>query len=365
MARTGAERTDVAVVWPSRLLRSQHTRLVYLDLNHWIGLAKAAVGHWDGKRFSTALEAVLAHRDGWTYVIGGPLMMELTGILRRQQRQDLGQIIEELTGYSCVMPLTTIAALELETALCRATGTAERFEAVPLIGRGVLQALGLRGGMRVRDRDGNDVTDQARREAPGGAAYFDQRIGKAERDLDRSVIRGPADDTVEEELRRDGWDPSGARRGAEQRAQQEQDFALQLAEDPQWRRGRLRDVIAARYLALEIESIREDALRAHEVRLSEVLTSVEAAREFTDAMPAADTWITLRTAKHRNPDSAWKPNDIFDIDALSVVAPYCDVVVTERHSAHVLRQADAPRRYGTTLLTSLDELADHVSTTTD
>src|SRR4051794_25555193 len=74
MTRTGAERTDVAVLWPSRLLRPQLTRLVYLDLNQWIGLAKAAVGHRDGKRFSTALEAVLAHRDGWTYVIGGPLM---------------------------------------------------------------------------------------------------------------------------------------------------------------------------------------------------------------------------------------------------------------------------------------------------
>jgi hypothetical protein len=52
MIRTGAERTDVAVLWPSRLLRPQHTRLVYLDLNQWIGLAKAAVGHRDGKRFS-------------------------------------------------------------------------------------------------------------------------------------------------------------------------------------------------------------------------------------------------------------------------------------------------------------------------
>jgi len=64
-------------------------------------------------------------------------------------------------------------------------------------------------------------------------------------------------------------------------------------------------------------------------------------------MRAADVWITLMTAKHRNRDSVWRPNDIFDVDALSVAAAYCDVVVTERHAAHVLARAGIPERLGT------------------
>ena len=78
------------------------------------------------------------------------------------------------------------------------------------------------------------------------------------------------------------------------------------------------------------------------------------ARRFTDSMRAADIWITLLTAKHRSSDSVWEPNDIFDADALSVAAAYCDVVVTERHPAHVLTQGGVTDRLGTTILTDLD-----------
>jgi hypothetical protein len=147
---------------------------------------------------------------------------------------------------------------------------------------------------------------------------------------------------------------------AEARAQQERDQAARLAAEPRWRRGGLRDVIAARYLALEIEEIREDALAAHGLRLTNVVTEIALGRRFTDSMRSADVWITLRTAKHRNPDSVWKSNDIFDIDALSVAAAYCDVVVTERHSAHVLTQAGVPKRIGNRILTSVDQLAGHL-----
>lgn len=70
------------------------------------------------------------------------------------------------------------------------------------------------------------------------------------------------------------------------------------------------------------------------------------------------------TAKHRSADSQWEPNDIFDVDALSVAAAYCDVVVTERHAAHVLTQAGVTGTLGTTILTDLDQLAAHLTAVT-
>jgi hypothetical protein len=115
---------------------------------------------------------------------------------------------------------------------------------------------------------------------------------------------------------------------------------------------------------MEIEEIRNDALAAHGVRLADVFDDIERARRFIDSMRAADIWITLMTAKHRNPDSAWEPNDIFDIDALSVAAAYCDVVVTERHAAHVLARAAVTERLGTTIYTGLGQLATHLTPAT-
>lgn len=359
VTRVGAERSDARLVWPSRLIPAA-CRLVYLDLNQWIALAKANTGHRDGVRWRSALEVMRERLEGWTYVISLPLIMEITGNLRRSQREDLADVIEELTDYACVMPLTTIAALEFESSLAALTPITERFAPVPLLGNGIGQAFGVRGGFRVRDRDGNDVTERARMEAPVGPDEFDRRFAEAERQLNRSVIGGPRSDEEEQELRAMGWDPSAAFAGAERRAQQERELAVRLDAEPRWRRGRLRDLIAARYVALEMEEVRKDAVAAHGLRLPAVLGDLERARAFTDSMPAADVWITLRTAKHRNASSVWKPNDIFDIDALSVAAAYCEVVVTERHSAHVLTNTGTDARHRTTVLTDLGLLADHL-----
>jgi hypothetical protein len=360
MTRVGAERTDVAPLWPAALIPPER-RLIYLDLNQWIAMAKADVGHPDGRRLQAALEALRANRTGWTYAICMPLIAELTGIRNRRQRADLARMIEEFTDYACVMPLTTMAPLEFESALAAVAPITERFAPIPLVGNGVMQAFGMRGHLRVRDRAGRDVTDQARQQSRLGPEEFDRRLAQGELDLNRAVIRGPADDEEEARLRARGWNTSATREVAERRAQQEREQAARLATDPHWRRGRLRDLVATRYLELEVADILTDALAAHGLRTSELFDEPEQLRRFTDSMPTADVWVTLMTAKHRSADTVWKPNDIFDVDALSVAAAYCDVVVTERHAAHVLSTAGVPERLGTTVLTDLDQLAAHVT----
>jgi len=51
-------RTDVDYVWPDALVRPSGVRLLYLDQNHWINLAKAAVGRPAGRPYRNALEAL-------------------------------------------------------------------------------------------------------------------------------------------------------------------------------------------------------------------------------------------------------------------------------------------------------------------
>jgi hypothetical protein len=206
MSRVGAERTSATPIWPTKLVRPA-TRLIYLDLDQWIALARANTGHPDGLQTQAAFARLRARLDGWTYVIGMPLIMEITGIRRRGQLAALADVIEELTDFACIMPLTTIAPLEFESALAAFAPIEERFESIPLLGRGVLQACGMRGGLKVRDRAGNDVTARARMEARVGPEEFDRRMAEGERLLDRSVLRGPAGDEEERQLRSVGWDP--------------------------------------------------------------------------------------------------------------------------------------------------------------
>ena len=59
---------------------------------------------------------------------------------------------------------------------------------------------------------------------------------------------------------------------------------------------------------------------------------------------------------HRNESTRWSANDIFDIDAMSLAIPYCDIVVTEQHVSHLLTTHDAGTRAQTMIVSSLAEL---------
>ena len=103
------------------------------------------------------------------------------------------------------------------------------------------------------------------------------------------------------------------------------------------------------------------ALAARNLELEEVFPDPKYARRFVDSMPSADVCVSLITAAHRNPQTRWTGNDMFDIDALSVAVPYCDIVVTERHARHALEVAGAPDRAGTAVMATLEGLAAAIS----
>ena len=73
----------------------------------------------------------------------------------------------------------------------------------------------------------------------------------------------------------------------------------------------------------------------------------------------------MRSAKHRQTEQRWEPNDFIDVVALPVAAVYCDVVVTERQWVHRLRQGKVDQRYDTVLLTDTADLVKVFATRAD
>lgn len=226
---------------------------------------------------------------------------------------------------------------------------------IPVLGIGVLQAFGRKRRLQIFSSDGQ-VTEQFRRDFEGGPEAFDEWRTEAERRLDRSVLRGPTDEGAPE-LENLGWDPTYASRIAEQRAQNERDQAQRLDASPHWRRGRLRDIVSARYLITDAEIALNEVLAEHKIRLADIASTPEVARSFTDSMPGGDAWISLVTAAHRNSQTKWTSNDIFDFDALAVAVPYCDAVVTDRHARHLLSAEGVSKRLEIEIFATLDELA--------
>jgi hypothetical protein len=312
----GIHRSDISYIWPSsRLFRpSLDIKIVYLDLNHWIYLAKAATGHPDGARHLVALETLRRARASgkFIFVLSGTHHMEIEGIKSPRQRRDITDVMEELTGFRTLLSRAVLIRLEIEAALDELTAPRSDpiYPPLTLIGNGVFHAFGLRGGLRIRNAQGEDVTETARLEWPQGPEAFDRWQAEGELRLERSVLRGPTDEEAPE-LRAQGWRPETARRIAEERAAQEQEQAARFdTERGRWRRGRTRDVVAGRHMLIELNEWLSEGLSARGIELLEHFDAPDKARRFTDSMPSSDIAITLMTARHRNPQTRWTANDI-------------------------------------------------------
>lgn len=363
----GTRRSNTPHIWPTQIeLPDPAVSVAYLDLNHWVGLAKAFVGHSDGRRFEATLAACIAAADEGSAVfpVSDSLFFEMSKLYRHRQRRDLRLVIERLSGFKCIMGRTEVSMLEIEAMLDEVAGPAHStFGSVPYLGNGIATAMGVVGGFKVRNESGEDVTASVADEFPGGAAEFMNLLESAELELNRKVIEGPSSPSEEAELRERGWRPYPHEESSAKRLQQEVDQVSVFNANPKWRRGRIRDVIAAREVLIEINELLFDGMKRRGATLETVVDSVEAWRRACDSMPSFDVAVTLKAAYHRNPEHRWTTNDIHDIDALASTVPYCDVVATDKAAANTLSQSGCLRRFNTVVTAELRDVPALLSAT--
>ena len=260
--------------------------------------------------------------------------------------------MEELTDFAALVSRVIVMELEVAAMLDRFAREPSPLPMIPLIGRGVRHTAGVQSGLRIMGPSG-DETDRVRDRM--GAKVLDDLVAEANLLLERSVLRGPTDEEVQN-LRALGWNPEAVTQVAERRAAEERAQTLRLDGGGPWRHSRLRDVVSARELLIEFQNILPRALAERGLMLSDVISNPQSARAFVRAMPSTDVSIELKTAWHRNRDKGWTANDIYDIDAMSLAVPYCDIVVTEKACHHALEAARLGKRMHTALLRDLEDL---------
>ena len=359
----GADRVEVAYVWPRTLIRPPRPpKLVYLDLNQWIALAKASAGHRDGARYQEALDLCIAAVDDGRAVfpISDSIYFEVSKIGPYRQRRDLREVIERVCGYRVVTSRSVISAHEIEALLDDLVGpNPHQINSMEYLDWGVARAFGMVGGFRVRDASGEDVTREVRLRHRDGPEAFDRALAQAELELNRKTLEGPTPEE-EPELRADGWDPTAARQISERRANQEVEQVARFNDDPSWRRGRIRDVVAAREVVVEINETLHRGLSERGSALDSVFSEVGQTRRTFDSMPSFDVAVTLKTSYHRDPNHRWTTNDVHDIDAMGSTLPYCDIVVTDKAMASHIHRTGLSERLQTVALARLSELDRHL-----
>jgi hypothetical protein len=285
-AAAGAAGAVPEIVWPLRVVQpARPPALVYLDLNHCIYLARTAAGLTAPDGYDDLHRAAIAARrqSRAVFPLSGTHYMEMSGILDPAQRTAVAEMMEDLSGFQVLLGRVTIAELEIDAMIDALVDSEPAGQRIDLLGPTFGRAFGMRGGLTIRDANGNDSSASMREEV--GDGEYERIMAKASLEFERAMLAGPPDEEIAA-LRAVGYAPEKAREVTERRAQQERDLSGRLDHEDKWRRGRLRDVVSASELTHEwIDQITR-ATMARGTDIGQVVGKDQARmRAFADGMP--------------------------------------------------------------------------------
>lgn len=358
MATTYEVNSDV--IWPDDLqLPHRPPALVYLDMLGYINLGEFAAGKPPATGYDVLLPAARrARSEGRAlFPLSSTHVIELYDIGDVARRRERVAIMEELSGFNYMLGRPQIQQLELEAALNDIAGVSIAPQGpIPLIGPSLFWAFGQRGGLQT---DAPDPAAMAKHicEQMGIDAGDDPMV-TLKLWAERELLTGP-DDHEDPTLLASGYNPQKWRDMLEGRADQERYLVGQLDLDTKFRQGRLRDVVNARELNIELGETLAAITTPMKTSIGQLLDHDRAKmRDFTDRMPSTRVAVSLKAAYHKDNRHEWTTNDIHDIDALSVAVPYCDAVFTDKAARNQMVSSTELEVFDTFLPRTPNELAD-------
>jgi hypothetical protein len=347
------------VVWPGDLsLPARPPKLVYLDLLVFIHLARVATGTAP-PGYAELLKACQRSRAQGRalFPLSSTHVLEVFNITSVEQRRSLVAVMEELSGFNYLLGRPQIQQLEVEAAINEIPGVRIAPQGpIPLIGPSLLRAFGRRGGLKIYGPNPAAAAAQACQTLgidPGTDA-----IASLERWAERQLLTGP-DDHNDPALASAGYDLEGWRKTLKNRAEQERQLVAELDGDPEFRRGRLRDLINAWETRIELKGVLDEITAALNISFVDLLERDRSkARDFNDGMPSTRVAVSLRERYHRDGRHEWTCNDIQDIDALAIAVPYCDAVYADKAARNGVVSSRELDVFGTFLPRRPNELAE-------
>jgi hypothetical protein len=306
--------------------------------------------------------------------------METSKIALAQRRADLALTMGELSSYTSLTSREVLLAYELRLSLAQELGVKYAAPPPAVTGYGFAHAFGeppVTG--RIHGSDPAALEDWTDKNAPEIIARLEEFIGfgwrfvlsgnsKTPMELVNEafnsvaqfwMLMGP-DDKHDPELLEAGFNPGLAYDVVASIARREADLAKTLKADPA-RRHPLGDIVAVRALYWDLA---EEWDRASGDVWSRAVTMEEFGKErlsrILSNIPIVDVESSVRRANFRNSSKPWESNDIYDLNFVGSAVAYCDVLVTEKHLNAQLDREGVGRKYGTTIVRSLEELTAHL-----
>jgi hypothetical protein len=337
------------VVWPPRLiLPSRPPAVVYLDLNHYINMAKVIAGKdtADGypELLASARCAVTEKRA--IFVLSATHLMEVTAIADPKQRFKIADVMAELSGFTYMLGRHLIEELEVEGSLAELLGPEViDLKTINLLSYGAAWPFGVVTSWSPVG-EGKEALERIRAQIGPDAA--EQYMADFRHEAEMILLHGG-----------DTGHPAGNWRSMlATRASREIGQAALIDADPSYPMGKLRAIVSAGELLHELNDMVASRIAEAGKSLVEVLPTADVALAFTDGMPSTRVAISMKTHYFKNADNKWSTNDVSDIDALSVAVAYCDAVFSDKKAMNAVTSSPDLRFFGTFIPRKPQQMAD-------
>lgn len=315
---------------------------VYLDTNKWIDLAKASVGKADGKRYADVLEiARYGKRAGLAvFPLSASHYFEVLRIRSAKRRRHLAPVMAELSGMTTMISVPDTLEGEIDRALRARWGRPLSIREAAVFGHGAGHAFS-EEAIAYRVPDAARIDEQTRQR-------LELAISEA---MEVGLLAGPAADLPHANI-----DPAATDAVQDRHAQEEADLGALIRRSGR-QGGDFRHIWEARAIVELVEPINEAMLRAGLSPAMFPALGQEGIKTFFKELSSSYALFELRWRRHRDPKLPWTRRDLNDLYGLSMAVVHCDVVVTERHMASLIRDAKLDVLHKTTVLTDLADLA--------
>ena len=311
------------------------SKIIYLDQNKWIDLARANYDKPGGEEFKEILRILSDKVDKEEIILPMSIVhfIETARSVNIERRERLASFMVSLSKGYGILPFNAIRETEVQQAVVKKLGLDANLNIKDLvIGKGIDFALG--GEYKIEG-----IPDNLKKEVLS-------KINQEE--VITSLLVNSIKNETSLEIQKE--DEEVLSELEDMRKKQQEELTKEM---------RLRVAIAD--MSRNLNPIVVGYL--HKLGLDvkkfvEQFNSPDDWKSFFLDIPTMDIWINLHVLRDNDINRKIHRNDTNDIAFLSIAVPYCDIVVCEKYWAHMLNNSKLAEKYGCIVITSLNELKD-------
>jgi len=314
------------------------SKIIYLDQNKWIDIARAFYGREDGEKYLPILQTLQDKVNSGDIIvpISAVHIIETARNENKERRERLANFIADLSKSYGILPYISVRQQEIENAILIKLGQASKHNIAEIaINRGVAHMLGMELPENVFSAD---------------YEKFLIKVNQLEKFVATMMIDFISRELVSE-LRQEDIDGIADYEKSRRLKNEElsKEMRLRLA---------IMEMDYDRLFPVIIEQLKK--MGVDPKPFADSFTDIEDWKRFFFSMPTMDIWINLHVLRDSDKGKAVHRNDTNDMAFLSIAVPYCDIIVTEKYWARQLISNGYDKKYNTTILTDLTELTDMI-----